>query len=61
MFNRGVSRAKGGFFPSPEEEVSFISQNGNGGGFSRVNSIIHEDDVRHEERSIADVMDMIHF
>lgn len=38
MFSRGVSKAKGGFFPSHEEEVSFISQNG---GFSRANSIIH--------------------
>ncbi len=56
MFSRGVSRAKGGFFPAQDEEVSFISQNG---GFARTNSIIREEDIGHEERSIAEVMDMI--
>ncbi len=44
MFSRGVSRAKGGFFPAHDEEVSFVSQNG---GFIRANSIIKEEDIAH--------------
>lgn len=40
-----------------EEEVSFQSQ---ANGFARANSIISEKDVGHEEKSIAEVMDMIH-
>lgn len=57
MFSRGVSRAKGGFMHMYEEEVSFQSQ---ANGFARANSIISEKDVGHEEKSIAEVMDMIH-
>jgi len=57
MFSRGVSRAKGGFMNFYEEEVSFQSQ---ANGFARANSIIREEDIGHEEKSIADVMDMIH-
>ncbi len=58
MFSRGVSRAKGGFMHAMEEDISFQSQTN---GFARANSIIREEDIGNEEKSIADVRDMINF
>jgi hypothetical protein len=57
MFSRGVSRAKGGFMHMYDDDMSFQSQVN---GFARANSIVSERDVGHEEKSIAEVMDMIH-
>lgn len=48
---------KGGFMHMYDDDMSFQSQVN---GFVRANSIVSERDVGNEEKSIAEVMDMIH-